>query len=850
MKVELLEYELVNGFIHNWLVAGPLIKSVLKEKASGKDFLQSFRGVTTDDAVLLGASPVDRDLINVGEHQLTMKYTRCHQDHLVDVSSTFSGECYAHTWMYTQVNLPVAHEVTGVLYATGPVEIWLNKEHIFSLEDSAVDEPVRFPLFLNKGENFLLIRLDAYAVGACTNFIAMRLEDYQSMPHERKVYIHVPTYARRPSRHIRLEKCLEYASIDSVVSYRGRNIMIRWSQKLDDPVHYAYQLQDSKDFIFVEGTWDSTDKNAVDLGHPTRIFERPLRVVLKATGLEYYEQNLRYQRDIPIQVLDVAYSERRYQTLAERQTEALEDASKHENQLFGQIARLRLGRWDDFTPEVVFQAVESVKNDELASPELLVGLQGMLYRFGEDPSFPKEITEAIRTCAINYSYDLSSPDPLRKAIAQSESAQILLYVSQVIAGQKYVDQVFTTSGQKGAWEQQQGEAQALDWLRSKSRYGFQEWNSNQTFANLIVALSHLTSLSQNQLLSELAAVMLDKIFYSMAVNSFRGAFSATHGTTHATMLKSAQMEATSGISRMMWGMGVFNPHIAGTVSMSCADYEFPLLIGNIAVDQAEVWEQEHHCAPPSEGGSSDWHVNTVTYKTADFMLSSAVDYRPGQKGNTEHIWQATFGPEALVFANHPACISENDARQPGFWRGNRILPRVAQWKDVLISIHKLPEDDWMGYTHAYCPIYLFDEYEQKDGWMFLRKEKGYIALQAKQGFELIEVGPDGFKELRSYGNENIWVCHLGREELDGSFEDFKNKLLDLPLTWKDGGVELTSLRSDQLIFNWEDPFTVNSHVVSWSESRHYDGPYCTVDHPATQIDIQHKDLLMRLDFNE
>jgi hypothetical protein len=300
----------------------------------------------------------------------------------------------------------------------------------------------------------------------------------------------------------------------------------------------------------------------------------------------------------------------------------------------------------------------------------------------------------------------------------------------------------------------------------------------------------------------------------------------------------------------MWGMGVYNPHISGTVSIGCSDYEFPLLIGNIAVDPSEMWEQEHHCTPPDEKGITEWAVNTVTYKTPDFMLSSAVDYNPGQKGKNEHIWQATLGTEAVVFVNHPACIKEDDARQPGFWRGNRILPRVAQWKDVLIAIHKLPEDDWMGYTHAYCPVFLFDEYELNDGWMFLRKDKGFLALKAKQDFELVEVGPDGFHELRSYGHDNIWLCHLGREDLDGSFEEFKTKMLGIPVTWTEQGVELTSLRNDHLAFNWKDPFKINGNVQTWSESRHYAGPYCVVDHPATQMDIHHNDLLMRLDFNE
>ena len=112
--------------------------------------------------------------------------------------------------------------------------------------------------------------------------------------------------------------------------------------------------------------------------------------------------------------------------------------------------------------------------------------------------------------------------------------------------------------------------------------------------------------------------------------------------------------------------------------------------------------------------AGDWEVNKVTYKTPDYMLCSAQDYHPGEKGVQQHIWQATLGPDAVVFVTHPPCLSEENSHRPGFWHGNVVLPRVAQWKDVLIAVHKLPEDDWLGFTHAYFPAWAFDEHVLRD----------------------------------------------------------------------------------------------------------------------------------------
>ena len=71
-------------------------------------------------------------------------------------------------------------------------------------------------------------------------------------------------------------------------------------------------------------------------------------------------------------------------------------------------------------------------------------------------------------------------------------------------------------------------------------------------------------------------------------------------------------------------------------------------------------------------------------------------------------------------------MSEDGSHRPNFWHGNYVLPRVAQWKDVLVAIHKLPEDDWMGFTHAYFPVYAFDEYalrerRERPQWAFAQK---------------------------------------------------------------------------------------------------------------------------------
>jgi len=113
-------------------------------------------------------------------------------------------------------------------------------------------------------------------------------------------------------------------------------------------------------------------------------------------------------------------------------------------------------------------------------------------------------------------------------------------------------------------------------------------------------------------------------------------------------------------------------------------------------------------------------------------------------------------------------------RQAGWWCGNGSLPRVAQWRDALIALYNLPEDDLLGFTHAFFPAYAFDEHVIEHGWAFARQGDGYLALHAAHGMTLVTTGNDAQRELRSVGQRNAWVCQMGRAEVDGSFEEFRS----------------------------------------------------------------------------
>jgi hypothetical protein len=256
------------------------------------------------------------------------------------------------------------------------------------------------------------------------------------------------------------------------------------------------------------------------------------------------------------------------------------------------------------------------------------------------------------------------------------------------------------------------------------------------------------------------------------------------------------------------------------------------------------------------------------YRTPDYMLGSVQDYHPGAPGGSEHVWQATLGPAARVFVNHPASASLGAARRPNFWRGNGSLPRVAQWQDALMAIYNLPEDDWMGFTHAYFPAYAFDASMIRDdagglSWAFAQKGAGYVALTALvdpaprataaglQRLTLSETGLHTGRELRVYGRRVAWLCQMGREAQDGTFAEFQEAVLGLAPAFEDLSVRMPTLRGDTLTFGWSGPLLRNGEpepdrVEGGAGFRHFESMYGIAELPAEELVIVYGEQALRL----
>ena len=260
---------------------------------------------------------------------------------------------------------------------------------------------------------------------------------------------------------------------------------------------------------------------------------------------------------------------------------------------------------------------------------------------------------------------------------------------------------------------------------------------------------------------------------------------------------------------------------------------------------------------PDPNGILMSEVNKVSYRTPDYMLSSAQSFRPGGKGYQQHIWQATLGPYAVVFTNHPDSLRADDKHRPSYWMGNGRQPRAAQYKNVLVALYDIPrypsaprplEARHYAFTHAYFPKWAFDEVAERSGWVFGRHGDGYIALYSALPYQWVTEGPDADQEIVAPGYRNVWIVQLGRASVDGSFQDFIAAITAAPLKVDGLNVRFDSPGNGLLEFDWTGGLTVAGQAIPLTGYPRFENPYARVEFGGLKYLITFQGQSLELDF--
>ncbi len=253
-------------------------------------------------------------------------------------------------------------------------------------------------------------------------------------------------------------------------------------------------------------------------------------------------------------------------------------------------------------------------------------------------------------------------------------------------------------------------------------------------------------------------------------------------------------------------------------------------------------------------GRTREEVNACTYRTPDYMLSCAQDYRPGYATGRQRIWQVTLGPRAHVCALPQSADPQTDR----LFEGSGVLPRAVQYKNVLIC-------HGSGDLPLWFPPAEFDEVEQNGGWLFARRGGGYVGLWTRHPWQRAQEG-SAQAHVVAPGPTAILVCVCGREVTHGPFENFIRTMTEAPLEITGRGsrerveIELAphgkialGRRGSLTVSGWQMPIT--SHVrgspyPAVDGYRRYDNAYVAADFPANIVRVRCDDETLSLNWRD
>jgi hypothetical protein len=447
------------------------------------------------------------------------------------------------------------------------------------------------------------------------------------------------------------------------------------------------------------------------------------------------------------------------------------------------VARVVLGRDDRLPSAAVDAACTHVERRFDCADFFAVFLHVVLHLDDTQACLASNDRGRIENALTSFKYWIDEPG-IDAMCFFTENHQLIFHTAAHLSGHRFPDAPFASAALPGHRLAAAARERLLAWIRPREAGGFSEWDSSAYLAMDAYALLALVELSPDEEVVQASRRLLDKLLHLVAVHSWRGVHGSSHGRCYVDSLKSARFDGTSGLQRIAWGTGGFQgEHWATLMFALSRRYRVPDEVIAAATDLAGIQEIRVHSFGryrfESDLRDDPWDVYTLTRRTPHYMLSAALDQRPGAPGIQEHLWQATIGRDALVFTNYPANTAETGHARPNFWAGSARLPRVRMHGRTVIALYDVVPTVGLGRTHAHFPQKAFDEWFTDGPWAFARVGRGYVALWSDGELTQATTGPGAGRELLTTGGR-AWICWAGSEDEDGSFESFSGRLTETP----------------------------------------------------------------------
>ncbi|MHA1611988.1 MAG: hypothetical protein ACTSVZ_03965 [Promethearchaeota archaeon] len=282
----------------------------------------------------------------------------------------------------------------------------------------------------------------------------------------------------------------------------------------------------------------------------------------------------------------------------EERKELFLNISKINNDSFyAQATRIFFGL--DPNEAVIRNGLEDVNNYEDTSDFDVNGYLRMLYFNNDTQVMSDELETELKNTILNFSYWIDEPSSEGFPDASdmyywTENHMILFHAAELMAGQFYRNETFPGSNMTGQDHIDHAIPLIDRWLTWRGQFGFSEFHSNIYYSLDLAAILNIVEFSEDDDLSQKAAMVVDQIAFDFANNVYRSRYATSHGRTEdsrqfgVSLEDPANNESPMLAAWLLLGIGDNDTRFndggnRGAVSIATSDrYTMPPILEDIA----------------------------------------------------------------------------------------------------------------------------------------------------------------------------------------------------------------------------------------------------------------------------
>lgn len=757
-----------DGYVMQYMIAGPGVRAYTSDTRAAEQLALEARLraeiVTPKPEKAEGLVRIGRKAENGCPWTVYAPYGNC----FIDVSSFYSTLQKIDLEAATALYVPEDMEVGARVWTYMAAGVYLNG-NLLGEQKRPVYKPVQYldvVLPLKKGRNLLYFRCENLGVRDTRDMLAVQIRD-----HVEQIEVSLPDEEIQDRVYEEVEFLSElYLAGDRVMFPRNAPEGLFWCERKGNPDYEA--MCNSPEWKPAGGTAQLLIPGETD----------SVAMRIQGEGYELSRWLEFADRQKPLyQDQDISPEENFRAVLGRIACVGSLNRGSFGFAIFNILARKYLGRDCAKDRERLLDDLNLIRTRVDCSDFLMCGLLRYMHHYELDA----EMAEKVRETLLDYRYwmDMEGADAM---CFWSENHALMFYASAMDAGAFYPDDYFHRAGMTGRELSAYGRNKVIEWLDDVEENGFEEFLSTVYMCVTFAVLLNVVDFAEPEI-SRRARAVTDRLVKELCLHTFKGCIFAPMGRVYRQAIYPFEQGAQSMIHLIdpkapdAYGEGWLAFLVNSTYHFPegltelmrsdriCSHTSGNALIrleknSDYCLTSVESPRQEPFVRWPNVRGKEGAEPASHAYtRSLNECFHGTTCFQPGVYGYQQHMWYAALSPECAIFVNHPGTSAEISDMRPGYWFGNGVMPAIRQEEGILGAIYEIPKQYPIRFTHVYCPVGRFDESLTQEHWLFLKKDKGYLALWSSG--VMTPYNDMIFDcEFRVAGSSSAYLCVCGREK--------------------------------------------------------------------------------------